>query len=229
MALSDFDLLAVNEKGKPINGVHMSPLGVIVEIYKNWIYIKDPKAWRKESGWTKPTIMKIDNGSFFYLDVYGVVLRGPQGGAFVVVWHLDKRNRPHGMIGCGTRAYIEDRRHRYRFTGVTKKSLNWFRQELKKKRKLWWTHNAWSKRRHKFVDSYGFTMEYVHYIPDCFREIDFAQALRVNQGDQFFTDAAGGKLSAATPIGKQRPTIASNMIRGKVLAPLLKPKKTSKR
>jgi hypothetical protein len=91
MALSDFDLLAVNEKGKPTNGVHVSPLGIRVEIYKNWIYIQDPKAWRKESGWTKPTIMKIDSGSFLYLDVCGIVLRGPQGGAFVVVWHFDKK------------------------------------------------------------------------------------------------------------------------------------------
>lgn len=41
MALSNWDTMSMDEKGKTLSGEFVSPLGVKVEFYKNWIYVRE--------------------------------------------------------------------------------------------------------------------------------------------------------------------------------------------
>ena len=45
MALSNWDTLALNEKGKVLSGSWESFKKVGIEIYKAFIYVRDKKAW----------------------------------------------------------------------------------------------------------------------------------------------------------------------------------------
>lgn len=85
MALSNWDTLAVNEKGAESNGVFVSPYGVSIEIYKNWIYVGDGKAWHEGERYSRPIVMEIQQGDLTYKDVQVFARRGPQNGVYVVV------------------------------------------------------------------------------------------------------------------------------------------------
>ena len=59
MALSNWDTFAVDEKGEPTDGRFTSALGVEVEIYKNWLYVRDEQAWRDGGRFVSPTVMSM--------------------------------------------------------------------------------------------------------------------------------------------------------------------------
>lgn len=72
MALSDYDTLALDETGQPTNGVFTSPLGVTVEFYKNWLYIRDPALQKPKGGaydFARDTVMSVNSGHLHYRDV----------------------------------------------------------------------------------------------------------------------------------------------------------------
>ena len=67
MALSNWDIFAMNHKGEPCNGKFISPSGIEVGIYKIWIYVRD-----KECGdCNRPnnTVMQIYESRLSYKDV----------------------------------------------------------------------------------------------------------------------------------------------------------------
>jgi hypothetical protein len=98
MALSNWDTMAVNAKGEPTNGVFTSKLGVTVEIYKNWLYLRDEKAWQEGGRFVKSTVGQIESGVLTYKDVSIVAKRGPQGGVYCVV--KSERYDYVGRNGC---------------------------------------------------------------------------------------------------------------------------------
>lgn len=120
MALSNWDTLAVNEKGESIGGSFKSPGGVTVEFYKNWLYVRDPKAWDKSSGYTKPTIMQVNSGDFSYKDIHIMAVRGPKGGIYAAVWtskyqeQSKEKGAPYippivtGMVGIGCYGFLNE-------------------------------------------------------------------------------------------------------------------------
>ncbi len=61
MALSNWDCLAFDETGQPSNGSFPGFGEDRVEIYKNWLYIRDPDLWRPNK-YMKPTIAEISHG-----------------------------------------------------------------------------------------------------------------------------------------------------------------------
>jgi hypothetical protein len=85
MALSNWDTLAVDENGESTNGVFISKLGVSVEFYKNWLYVRDEKAWQDGGRFVSPTVMQIEEGTLSYKDVNIVARRGPQNGVYAVI------------------------------------------------------------------------------------------------------------------------------------------------
>jgi hypothetical protein len=85
MALSNWDTLAVDENGESTNGVFVSPLGVSVEFYKNWLYVRDSKAWQEGGRFVSPTVMQVESASLSYKDVSITAIRGPQNGVYAVV------------------------------------------------------------------------------------------------------------------------------------------------
>lgn len=85
MALSNWDTLAVDENGNSTNGVFISPLGVSVEFYKNWLYIRDAKGWQDGGRFVEPTVMQVEHGTLSYKDIGIIAIRGPQNGVYAVV------------------------------------------------------------------------------------------------------------------------------------------------
>jgi hypothetical protein len=193
MALSDYVVLAQDEHGKEIGDRIVSPMGIGVEIYKNWLYVRDGRSWRSRSRFTSPTVMMIRQGNLIYQDLNILALRGPQDGVYVVAWHTDSRGRPHGMIGCGTEAHIEDRNHRHRETGVTGRSLAWFRKELHREEEAWGAMGTEDPGTGKWISIPHSTIQEVYDVPDCFREARLGRSRWANQGSMFMSRAMGDR------------------------------------
>jgi len=208
MALSNWDTAALNHKGEPINGIFTSPMGVTVEIYKNWLYVRDKKAWAEGGSFVEPTIMHVTSGDFIYKDVHLVAIRGPQEGVFAVVWSWDKeRKNVLGMVGCGVYGFTDEGE----WVGVTKDSLRWFQNRLQE------------KTAHEFiVVSYRHGEDGVEHsertrhevescvldVPECFREVDLVEkALRFNQGDAYFATRLGTDVDASPPGKAEEPLL----------------------
>jgi hypothetical protein len=98
MALSDWDTMAVDAEGRPTSGLFVSRLGVEVEIYKNWLYIRDPKAWHEGGPFVEPTVAQVSSGSLTYKDVRIEAKRGPKRGIYCVV--TSKRYDYAPLKGC---------------------------------------------------------------------------------------------------------------------------------
>jgi hypothetical protein len=106
MALSNWDTLAVDETGQATNGVFESPLGVKVQIYKNWLYVTDPRAWREGGAFVANTIMEVNEGYLRYLDISIWAKRGLKNGVYAVVWtHKYNPFEVKCMIGIGCSGY----------------------------------------------------------------------------------------------------------------------------
>ncbi len=194
MALSNWDTLALDEKSASISGAFKSPLGVVVEFYKNWLYIRDEKAWEEKGSFTKPTVMQVTSGELRYKDVNILALRGPQNGVYAVVW--TGYGDVVGMIGCGVYGYEGDE-----FVGVLGSSIEWFKKELSKKGSD--TMQIGDEARPYEFDVYD--------IPKPFKEIDWGKGLRFNQGDAYFAGALGGDIPATEP-EKAEPTVMSQIL-----------------
>jgi hypothetical protein len=64
MALSDWTTLAINEDAIPTYGcINGFIEGTSVEIYKNWLYVRDEKMHYDECGYTDGTIASINSGN----------------------------------------------------------------------------------------------------------------------------------------------------------------------
>ena len=101
MALSNWDTLSFNEKGESINGLFVSG-DVKIEIYKNWLYVHDPKVWDENSMFINDTIMHVLSGNFIYKNINIHAKRGRQQSVLCFVYTRDyKTDTFNAMIGCG--------------------------------------------------------------------------------------------------------------------------------
>lgn len=120
MALGNWATFSINEKGEVAESQFVSPAGVIVEIYKNWLYVSDAMAWDNSSNYNKPVIMEIRQGELTYKNLNIFAMRGPQDGIYAIIY-----NNSVGLMGCGVDAYDGGV-----FVGVRPSSIDWFRKEL---------------------------------------------------------------------------------------------------
>lgn len=211
MALSNWDTMAVDLDGKPASSSFTSPSGVTVEVYKNWLYIRDPKAWRESSSYEEPTVAELSNGELCYQDVTIAAKRGPQEGVYAVIWvpgykyqpkdgKLDYALPERGMIACGVYGYDG-----HDFVGVRPESVQWFIYQLRGQHKEFYDIDG----RQIGIDvsdwdcGAGF--------PKRVRTLDFSQAVRYNQGDAFFADRASVPVDSTKP-GEAGPTVLSQLI-----------------
>lgn len=217
MALSNWDTLALDEKSKPTNGVITSPLGVEVEIYKNWLYIRDKKAWQKGGRYVEPTIATVQFGEMSYKDVQIHAVRGPKEGVYCVVEAGEKDI----MVGCGIYGFTGGGR----WVGVCKKEVDFLRRwitsyetermiepilNIKEYRRKF---NSMRKKGDKIICLDGkYYWQYRDYLFDeRIRNIKFDKALRVNQGDMFFAANIKGLSPQVTAPGKTKPTHLSGI------------------
>lgn len=133
MALSNWATLAWNENGEPCEG-KIDAEGIIVAIYKNWIYVRDEKAWREGAAFNKPTIMEISEGQIEYHRFKIIVSRGSNNELFVVVEYNNKDGTERKqLIGIGAYGYDDDK-----YVGVTEDTKKEFFNWIKKSRGDWW-------------------------------------------------------------------------------------------
>lgn len=116
MALSNWATLAVNQEG-PCAGAVRNHHGVTIEIYKNWLYVQDPKGWDEETGFVGPYVMQINEGDISFKGWKVIARRGPQNGVFVVAYSAgyDKESKSEDyqakyidrriLVGCGVYGY----------------------------------------------------------------------------------------------------------------------------
>lgn len=216
MALSNWDTLAVDLEGQPIDGSFTSPGGASVAIYKNWLYIRDEKAWH-DGSFVKPTIMQIQHGELDYHDVDIVAIRGPQNGVYVACWHVSKKTVT-GMVGCGVSGYYGSE-----WVGVQPESVKFLQEWISASEKSFHEELIQSlakdfdedcvkrigKTKEEFIEE---TRAERHFV---FREeiarVKIDKGLRFNQGDAYFAEKLGFEIPA-TETGKAQSTILSRMI-----------------
>lgn len=86
MALSNWDTLAFDENAQPTNGtIEGFAEGTACEIYKNWLYVRDEKAWADGRSYMKPTIAEVRSGDLRLASFEIEAIRGPQEAIFVKV------------------------------------------------------------------------------------------------------------------------------------------------
>lgn len=209
MALSSWDTLAANEKGESIEGVFVSPkCGVVVEFYKNWIYVRDEHAWQEESNFVKPTVMQIKLGNITYKDVQILAIRGPQDGIYAAVWTKQYQEQVEGtpykepiitgMIGCGVYGFDGGD-----FVGVTPESRDWFAAKLRE-----------TVEEVVEIKQLGIKDTYKHPVldvPDVLKSALTESVRRFNQGDAYFAARLDSKIPSTEP-GKAEPTTMSKII-----------------
>ena len=195
MALSNWDTFTIDQAGTPTEGDYVSPGGVEVTIYKNWLYIRDPKAWRA-GGFTSPTVMQITSGIVHYYDVEIVALRGPQNGVYVCAYTQTYAEKAQpavtGMLGVGVYGYDNDE-----WVGVLPSSLEWFAERLAETR---------------LDDACGIMLDVpVLDIPTVFRTISL-KGERYNQGDAHIARQLGLAVES-TPPGEAAESLLTKLLR----------------
>ncbi len=188
MALSDWDTLAIDEQGRSINGVFVTPLGVQVEFYKNWLYVSDKDAWVPGS-FTEPTILHINAGDVRYRDLAIRAVHGPWNGVYAACWsgYTNLKEQPFtGMAGIACYGWDNDD-----WVGVSENPIKYM--------------HAWLRRRFA-----------AHELPDAMRDANLKQVLRFNQGDAFFARTIGTPLIATLP-GIANPTMLSTLMSADVI------------
>jgi len=101
MSLLNWSELILAPGGEPtIIDIPLSPGGVEVEIYKNWVSVRDRSAWR-EGTFVYPVVMQIVRGEVMYMDARIIAERGPQNGVYAAVWYAGEA----AFAGCGVERY----------------------------------------------------------------------------------------------------------------------------
>ncbi|MFT7880859.1 MAG: hypothetical protein ABXS91_10755 [Sulfurimonas sp.] len=119
MALSNWDVMAIDEEGYPTNGVFRSPSGVIVEIYKNWLNIHEEDS--------DDTTFSIHEGDLRYKDVNILAAKESEDSCFIVVWSGYKHdNTFEAMYGIGAYAFEGSR-----CVGITEKHIDEFKKWIR--------------------------------------------------------------------------------------------------
>jgi hypothetical protein len=117
MALSNWDTLAFNSKGKSSRGYATNKSGNSIEIYKSQVHIHSSSMWKYSTGFVEPIIAQILQGDLNLAGFEIISVRGPQNGIFVFTYYDDKY---FAGIGC----YGFDRYGKW--VGVQPKTLEKF-------------------------------------------------------------------------------------------------------
>ncbi len=185
MALSNWDMFAMDHNGNPTTGKFVSPLCVEVEIYKRWCDIKDKDAWVGGNySRPEPYIMQFYEGRIRYRDV-SVASLFKNYTIYLAVWSGDEENKDAGventftgMVGIGTNGFS----YKGEYTGVTQKHID---------------------RLHKFLNTKSIYRYTEIDIPKTLASLDLSKGKRFNQGDRFFHDTMGYDRQC-TNVGKAK-------------------------
>jgi hypothetical protein len=197
MALSNWATIAWNENGEPCPG-EIEADGTVIDIYKNWLYVHDEKAWKENSGFGRYTIMEITEGHLRYNRLKIVAKRGKHDEIFVAVEY-------NGGIGC--------------YAGKAKGIGNEIRKEEKEDKKQLIGIGCYAYEGHDYVGvSEGAKKEFFDWIKESKEtwgysiDIDLGKIKDFkifNQGDVVLAKEFG----IDTPVNTDEP-ILSKMLKG---------------
>jgi hypothetical protein len=220
MALSNWDTLAVDLNGEPCNGSYTSPLGIVVSIYKNWVYVYDAQAWHKDGQFVEPCVMQFQHGEIVYKDVNLQFVRGPQEGIYGACWHEQCPEKGPtiytGFIGCGVYGFDGDK-----WVGVLPSSFDFLRRIITHTEPMFsddeildWLVGLEGEKRTAFEAE--LRVSRTGHFPEPIAAVSLGKAQRFNQGDEYFAQhlGAGGDAAAivATEVGKADPTLLSELV-----------------
>lgn len=131
MALSNWAILGLNGDGLVEGEFADNQLGYTAEIYKSWVYIRDPTAHREDNGYKDDIVMKIDQTSELkyqrmYIDVWKPVSNEVYIAARTGYYHDDESD-VNVFLGCGVYGYLGEE-----WVGVTDEHLERLNKHLSK-------------------------------------------------------------------------------------------------
>lgn len=189
MALSNWDTLALDKDGQPCNGVLLRKFKdgsySAVEIYKNWLYVRDTTMWSKNKNFIEPTIAQISEGEIFISDYNIHAIRGPQISVLAYIETGYKNDNSFDcMCGIGCCGFDNED-----WIGVRQETFNKLIEYLE-----------------HLSEDYIVEKDYIKTIKD-------SVPLRFNQGDGYFAEKFNKEeLTQVTEIGKAEKPVMIQMI-----------------
>lgn len=180
MALSNWDTLAVDEAGAPIEDASFTSDNGLVTVgfHKNWLQISSPEMWSDGGAFVNPVIGSIQEGELLIGNLEILAVRGPQSGIYACVQQLvrddDGSYRRRGMVGCACYGFMDQSDL---WVGITENEGNFLR---------------------------GFMLQ---RLEAPFRDIDLSGAVRFNQGDAFFAGEFGIEAPNTVPGESDSPIL----------------------
>jgi hypothetical protein len=172
MPVSDWDVLAVDELGRPSNGVsEASPAGVRVEVAENALHVYGEDLWSPLGSLPRPLGMVVRGGDLLLRDTHVLAEPVARGGLAWATWFFRGAD-PVATVGVVTMGFDEGGR----YAGVTPAAVDALRDALAR----------WQAGRR---------------LPAGLAALPAGHALRFNQGDAFFAARLGHALPA-TPVGE---------------------------
>jgi len=104
MAMSNWDMLGMDQDFKPCSGLKNLSGDASVELYKNWLYVHDKRMWKEDGPFENDTIAQINDGYVIMSDFEITAKRGPQDSIFCMIslrsWEKKEDSRWFAGIGC---------------------------------------------------------------------------------------------------------------------------------
>lgn len=156
MALSNWDALAVDHAGDPLDEPSFTTAsGACFLIYKNWVYVRSELMWSEAARFSYPTIAQVHEGELVIGGARLSAFRGPRDGVYVIVTETaigpDGGSRHRAMVGIGCEGFEGEA-----WVGITEREVEHLRGLLARHGEGWLC------------------------------SVDLSRAARHNQGDAFF-------------------------------------------
>lgn len=101
MAGLDYETTAFDHKSQLCDGTFEGDNGQSIMIYKDWVYIRDPRAWHDKCGYTKPTIAELQSGNLIISGMQLNVARSTSQRAVFVSMSTYYGSEQRFMAGIG--------------------------------------------------------------------------------------------------------------------------------
>lgn len=178
--LSDWDALTMDEAGQSTNGIsEVSPCGISLEVYEDWLNILDPKGWQANNRYPQPIIGIVREGYLTYSDWYIVATQQESCASILfAVWFVQD-HKTNGMIGFSRLGFSESGE----WQGIQPEHVRDFGKQLKR-----WARTG--------------------SVPDALTKVNLKEALRFNLGDRLEARKLQIPLPA-TPPGQAVPPMKS--------------------
>lgn len=104
MAAGNWATIMLRADGTPIKDYFEAKSRVTLEVYKNWLDVRDLGAWESSDPFDRHIVLRINAGDFQYRHLQVRAVRGPQEGIYCVCWDEDSGV---GFVGCGVYGFTD--------------------------------------------------------------------------------------------------------------------------